>query len=43
MKFPKMPKISRRMGKKLMKTTAIVVSLAQVALREVERNTRRVK
>ena len=43
MKFPKMPKISRRMGKKLAKTASVVITVAQVALREIERNTRKLK
>jgi len=41
MKFPKMPKFSRRMGKKLVKVGAVVITVAQVALKEIERTSRR--
>ena len=45
MKFPKvkMPRISKRMGKRLGKTAQMVVTVAQIALREIERNARKIK
>ena len=39
----KMPKISRRTGRKLAKIGGVVVTLAQVALKEIERNARKIK
>jgi hypothetical protein len=39
----KMPKISRRTGKKIAKVGAVVVTLAQVTLKEIERNTSKIK
>lgn len=39
----KMPKISKRTGRKLAKVGGVVVTIAQVALKEIERNTRKIK
>lgn len=39
----KMPKVSRRTGKKIAKVGAVLVTLAQVALKEIESTTRKIK
>ncbi len=39
----KMPKFSKRTGRKITKVGAVVVTLVQVALKEIERNSRRIK
>ena len=39
----KMPKFSKRTGRKLARVGGFVVTIAQVALKELERTTRKVK